>query len=186
MPRSWLQRRAGGRTVDNLTQHIIAWGGFFPGLDAYLGRLVGTSAQGNVLFSQPETPVTKQAATAAPLRPLIPHFLRFPATSPGSGGGFLRSATRPNARRAIEPEEPVDPVDAGRRAREMHRAHTTWFFGAVLLASIAQHVPFHPDYPFLFNSYYVSAGPARPPPARQSPAGRGGYHAYRAMSTGGG
>lgn len=41
-----------------------------------------------------------------------------------------------------------------------HRAHTTWFFEQFVLG---QHVPgykvFHPDYAFLFNSYYVSAGP---------------------------
>ena len=41
-----------------------------------------------------------------------------------------------------------------------HRAHTTWFFEQFLLG---QHCPayqaFHPDYAFLFNSYYVSAGP---------------------------
>src|SRR4051812_1449162 len=41
-----------------------------------------------------------------------------------------------------------------------HRAHTTWFFEQFLLG---QHCPgyrpYHPDYAFLFNSYYVSAGP---------------------------
>jgi ergothioneine biosynthesis protein EgtB len=41
-----------------------------------------------------------------------------------------------------------------------HRAHTTWFFEQFLLG---EHVPgyrsFHPDYAFLFNSYYVTAGP---------------------------
>jgi ergothioneine biosynthesis protein EgtB len=41
-----------------------------------------------------------------------------------------------------------------------HRAHTTWFFEQFLLT---EHCPgykaFHPDYGFLFNSYYVSAGP---------------------------
>jgi len=41
-----------------------------------------------------------------------------------------------------------------------HRAHTTWFFEQFLLGD---HCPgykaFHPDYAFLFNSYYVTAGP---------------------------
>jgi ergothioneine biosynthesis protein EgtB len=41
-----------------------------------------------------------------------------------------------------------------------HRAHTTWFFEQFLLSEhCAGYKPFHPDYAFLFNSYYVSAGP---------------------------
>ena len=41
-----------------------------------------------------------------------------------------------------------------------HRAHTTWFFEQFLLGEHCKgYKPFHPDYAFLFNSYYVSAGP---------------------------
>jgi ergothioneine biosynthesis protein EgtB len=41
-----------------------------------------------------------------------------------------------------------------------HRAHTTWFFEQFLLAGYCKgYKPFDPDYAFLFNSYYVSAGP---------------------------
>ena len=41
-----------------------------------------------------------------------------------------------------------------------HRAHTTWFFEQFLLGGHCEgYKPFHPDYAFLFNSYYVSAGP---------------------------
>jgi ergothioneine biosynthesis protein EgtB len=41
-----------------------------------------------------------------------------------------------------------------------HRAHTTWFFEQFLLGAHCQdYKSFHPDYAFLFNSYYVSAGP---------------------------
>lgn len=41
-----------------------------------------------------------------------------------------------------------------------HRAHTTWFFEQFLLGEhVAGYRPFHPDYAYLFNSYYVSAGP---------------------------
>src|ERR1700751_6788 len=41
-----------------------------------------------------------------------------------------------------------------------HRAHTTWFFEQFLLVEHCDgYRPFHPDYAFLFNSYYVSAGP---------------------------
>src|SRR5262245_53560805 len=39
-----------------------------------------------------------------------------------------------------------------------HLAHTTWFFEEIVLAPIdpKRH---HPDYAFLFNSYYESIGP---------------------------
>jgi ergothioneine biosynthesis protein EgtB len=41
-----------------------------------------------------------------------------------------------------------------------HRAHTTWFFEQFLLIPhVAGYEPFHPDFAFLFNSYYVTAGP---------------------------
>ena len=41
-----------------------------------------------------------------------------------------------------------------------HRAHTTWFWEQFLLGAHSPgYVPFHPDFAFLFNSYYVSAGP---------------------------
>src|SRR4051812_37827290 len=41
-----------------------------------------------------------------------------------------------------------------------HRAHTTWFFEQFLLAeNCPSYTSYHPDYAFLFNSYYVSAGP---------------------------
>src|ERR1041385_5103179 len=46
-----------------------------------------------------------------------------------------------------------------------HRAHTTWFFEQFLLVPHADgYVPFDDRFAFLFNSYYVAAGPrpARP------------------------
>jgi len=40
-----------------------------------------------------------------------------------------------------------------------HLAHTSWFFETFLLHKyIKNYRPFHPDYAFLFNSYYVAAG----------------------------
>ena len=48
-----------------------------------------------------------------------------------------------------------------------HRAHTTWFFETFLLKP---HLPgyeeFHPDFSYIFNSYYVAAGPRHPRPER--------------------
>src|SRR5437763_6221953 len=48
-----------------------------------------------------------------------------------------------------------------------HRAHTTWFFEQFLLVP---HLPgyqlFDPRFAFLFNSYYVAAGPRHARPRR--------------------
>jgi ergothioneine biosynthesis protein EgtB len=41
-----------------------------------------------------------------------------------------------------------------------HRAHTSWFFETFILTpGHGGYRPFHPDYAFLFNSYYEAAGP---------------------------
>jgi len=41
-----------------------------------------------------------------------------------------------------------------------HRAHTTWFFEEFLLAGEDRdYRPFHPDFRYLFNSYYEAVGP---------------------------
>jgi len=48
-----------------------------------------------------------------------------------------------------------------------HRAHTSWFFETFLLMpSLAGYEVFHPGFGFLFNSYYVGAGPRYPRPDR--------------------
>jgi ergothioneine biosynthesis protein EgtB len=44
-----------------------------------------------------------------------------------------------------------------------HRAHTTWFFETFLLQpSLAGYEPFHPQYGYLFNSYYETVGARHP------------------------
>ena len=48
-----------------------------------------------------------------------------------------------------------------------HRAHTTWFFETFLLGEFtAGYEAVHPDYAFLFNSYYEQAGPRHSRPHR--------------------
>ena len=72
-------------------------------------------------------------------------------------------AVRGETERRAAPLSPEDQVvqsmpDAS--PAKWHRAHTTWFFEQFLLGEHCQgYTPFHPDYAFLFNSYYVSAGP---------------------------
>jgi ergothioneine biosynthesis protein EgtB len=72
-------------------------------------------------------------------------------------------AVRDETERRAGPLSPEDQVvqsmpDAS--PAKWHRAHTTWFFEQFLLTEHCKgYTPFHPDYAFLFNSYYVSAGP---------------------------
>lgn len=72
-------------------------------------------------------------------------------------------AVRAETERRAAPLSPEDQLiqsmpDAS--PAKWHRAHTTWFFEQFLLG---EYVPgyrvFHPDYAYLFNSYYVTAGP---------------------------
>jgi ergothioneine biosynthesis protein EgtB len=48
-----------------------------------------------------------------------------------------------------------------------HLAHTSWFFETfVLQTRLAGYRPFHPQFGFLFNSYYQAVGPRWPRPER--------------------
>jgi ergothioneine biosynthesis protein EgtB len=48
-----------------------------------------------------------------------------------------------------------------------HRAHTTWFFETFLLKPLLPgYEQFHPNFAYIFNSYYVAAGPRHPRPNR--------------------
>src|SRR5262245_34807687 len=48
-----------------------------------------------------------------------------------------------------------------------HLAHTSWFFETFVLAeAIPDYRPFHPQFRFLFNSYYNAVGPRWPRPQR--------------------
>jgi ergothioneine biosynthesis protein EgtB len=60
----------------------------------------------------------------------------------------------------LSPEDQVVQSMPDASPAKWHRAHTTWFFEQFLLGEhCASYRPFHRDYAFLFNSYYVSAGP---------------------------
>jgi len=39
-----------------------------------------------------------------------------------------------------------------------HLAHTTWFFEELVLKGLSNYKEFHPDYSYLFNSYYENVG----------------------------
>jgi ergothioneine biosynthesis protein EgtB len=43
-----------------------------------------------------------------------------------------------------------------------HLAHTTWFFETFVLSALPGYRPFHPQFAYLFNSYYTAVGPRWP------------------------
>jgi ergothioneine biosynthesis protein EgtB len=95
--------------------------------------------------------------------------LSSPSTPPGSRHDLAtrllaayRTVRDETERRAapLTPEDQVIQSMPDASPAKWHRAHTTWFFEQFLLgAHCPGYTPYHPDYAFLFNSYYVSAGP---------------------------
>jgi ergothioneine biosynthesis protein EgtB len=67
----------------------------------------------------------------------------------------------------LSPEDQVVQSMPDASPAKWHRAHTTWFFEQFLLTPHCPgYRPFHPDFAYLFNSYYVSAGPRHTRAAR--------------------
>ena len=130
----------------------------------YLGTtLLRNRYPPEVSFSEPEIVVTNQAALSKTL-----------ATAPAPSHSESRHqlaerlltayrTVRDETERRAAPLSPEDQLvqsmpDAS--PAKWHRAHTTWFFEQFLLGEHCPgYTPYHPDYAFLFNSYYVSAGP---------------------------
>src|SRR3982750_4174613 len=79
-------------------------------------------------------------------------------------------AVRSETERRAAPLSPEDQVvqsmpDAS--PTKWHRAHTTWFFKQFLLKEYFEGYPVFDDrFAFLFNSYYVAAGPRHDRPKR--------------------
>lgn len=77
------------------------------------------------------------------------------------GAMFARVRNETERRAApLSPEDQLVQSMPDASPTKWHRAHVTWFWEQFLLT---EHCPgyevFHPDYAYLFNSYYVSAGP---------------------------
>src|SRR6202000_1030875 len=142
---------------------MIAGGGFYPENDALsrTGCPLGTRFPTRRFSPRPEIPVTKPASAAALASPSPSLFSDSGALAQKRVEAFL--AVRGETERRAAPLSPEDQVvqsmpDAS--PTKWHRAHTTWFFEQFLLAEHCEgFAPFHPAYAFLFNSYYVSAGP---------------------------
>jgi ergothioneine biosynthesis protein EgtB len=81
---------------------------------------------------------------------------------------FRRVRAETEARAApLTPEDQIVQSMTDASPTKWHRAHVTWFFETFLLAP---HAPgyqiFDERFPFLFNSYYVAAGPRHARPQR--------------------
>src|SRR5471032_447545 len=142
----------------------MASGGFYPGPKplSRTGYPGGTPTPVQRSLPRSETIVTKPASAAATLAAPCPSLFSDSASlAQKLVEAFL--AVRNETERRVAPLTPEDQLiqsmpDAS--PAKWRRAHTTWFFEQFLLGEHAKgYRPFHPDYAFLFNSYYVSAGP---------------------------
>ncbi|QGJ70223.1 Formylglycine-generating sulfatase enzyme [Planctomycetales bacterium 10988] len=67
----------------------------------------------------------------------------------------------------LHPEDCVIQTMPDVSPTRWHLAHTTWFFETFILAAASENYqPFHPQYGYLFNSYYNTVGEQFPRPQR--------------------
>jgi ergothioneine biosynthesis protein EgtB len=81
----------------------------------------------------------------------------------------FRTVRAETERRAapLSPEDQIVQSMADASPAKWHRAHTTWFFETFLLkAHVRDYREFDERFGFLFNSYYVAAGPRHARPER--------------------
>jgi len=69
--------------------------------------------------------------------------------------------------RTLTPEDMTVQSMPDASPAKWHLAHTTWFFREfILLPQVSGYRLFHPQYAYLFNSYYAGAGRRHPRPER--------------------
>jgi ergothioneine biosynthesis protein EgtB len=89
-----------------------------------------------------------------------------PRTAAREAFGAVRAETERRAA-ALSDEDQVVQSMADASPTKWHRAHTTWFFEQFLLQpQLAGYRPFDEQFAYLFNSYYVAAGPRHARPKR--------------------
>jgi ergothioneine biosynthesis protein EgtB len=106
--------------------------------------------------------VTKPASAAtAPATPCPSLFSNSGSLAQDLVEAFLTVRTETERRAApLTPEDQVIQSMTDASPTKWHRGHTTWFFEQFVLGEYCGgYKPFHPDFAYLFNSYYVNAGP---------------------------
>ena len=106
--------------------------------------------------------MTKPASAAAAVTAASPSLSSESASLPQRLAEAYRAVRDETERRAapLSPEDQLIQSMPDASPAKWHRAHTTWFFEQFLLCEhVKGYTPFHPDYAYLFNSYYVTAGP---------------------------
>src|SRR6201991_3414789 len=106
--------------------------------------------------------VTKSASAAAAFSAPIPSLFSDSGTLAQNLVEAYLAVRAETERRAapLSAEDQVVQSMPDASPAKWHRAHTTWFFEQFLLGEhVPAYQPYHPDYAFLFNSYYVTAGP---------------------------
>ena len=106
--------------------------------------------------------MTKTASAAAPLPASAPSLFSDPGDLAQRLADAYLAVRNETERRAapLSAEDQLIQSMPDASPAKWHRAHTTWFFEQFLLGEHCPgYTPFHPDYAYLFNSYYVSAGP---------------------------
>jgi ergothioneine biosynthesis protein EgtB len=112
--------------------------------------------------TKPEIFVTNSAsAAAAPATPAASLFSGSGSLARRLGRAFLSVRQETELRAApLSPEDQLVQSMPDASPGKWHRAHVTWFWEQFLLGEHSLgYKPYHPDYAYLFNSYYVSAGP---------------------------
>src|SRR6202022_4027509 len=140
-----------------------AWEPFIPGGSPYVGQaILGEPVCHSSVLPRTESIVTKPASAAATIAAPCPSlFSDSGSLAEDLVEAFLtvRNETECRADPLTAEDQLVQSMPDASPAK-WHRAHTTWFFEQFLLGEHCPgYTPYHPDYAFLFNSYYVSAGP---------------------------
>src|SRR6266576_3127498 len=142
---------------------IIARRGFYPRRDplSRTGCARGTHPPQPRSVPRPETPVTTPASAAALAAPCPSLFSDSGSLAQNLVEAFLAVRGETERRAApLTPEDQLIQSMAAASPAKWHRANPTWFFEQFLLGEHCEgYKPFHPDFAYLFNSYYVSAGP---------------------------